>query len=164
MARIHLAINDRSYNVDADPQTSLLTVLRDHLDLTGSKYGCGEGQCGACTVLIDGKAQRSCITKVGTVAEKQIITIEGLARGDQLHPVQQAFLEVGAMQCAYCTSGMIMSSVALLSQNPHPKENEIVDFMDGNVCRCGTYARIIAAIQKAAKVMSGQGAGEGTAR
>jgi nicotinate dehydrogenase subunit A len=164
MATIHLAINGRSYNVDADPQTSLLTVLRDHLDLTGSKYGCGEGQCGACTVLIDGKAQRSCITKVGTVAEKQITTIEGLARGEQLHPVQQAFLDVGAMQCAYCTPGMIMSSLALLSQNPHPKGNEIVDFMNGNVCRCGTYARIIAAIQKAADVMSAPGAAKGTGR
>ncbi len=164
MPTIHLAINGRSYNVDADPQTSLLTVLRDHLDLTGSKYGCGEGQCGACTVLIDGKARRSCITDVGTVANKQITTIEGLARGDQLHPVQQAFLDVGAMQCAYCTSGMIMSSVALLSQNPHPKENEIVEFMNGNICRCGTYARIIAAIQKAANVMSGQGAAKGAAR
>jgi aerobic-type carbon monoxide dehydrogenase small subunit (CoxS/CutS family) len=164
MATIHLAVNGRSYSVDADPQTSLLTVLRDHLDLTGSKYGCGEGQCGACTVLIDGKAQRSCITKVGTVAEKQITTIEGLARGDHLHAVQQAFLDVGAMQCAYCTSGMIMSAVALLSQNPHPNENEIVAFMDGNICRCGTYSRIIAAIQKAADVMSAQGAVKGAGR
>lgn len=164
MATIHLAINGRSYNVDVDPQTSLLTVLRDHLDLTGSKYGCGEGQCGACTVLIDGKAQRSCITKVGPVAEKQITTIEGLARGDQLHPVQQAFLDVGAMQCAYCTSGMIMSAVALLGQNPRPRENEIVEFMDGNICRCGTYARIIRAIQKAADAMAAQGAGKGAGR
>ncbi len=164
MATIHLAINGRSYSVDADPQTSLLTILRDHLDLTGSKYGCGEGQCGACTVLVDGKARRSCITDVGSVGEKQVTTIEGLARGDQLHPVQQAFLDAGAMQCAYCTSGMIMSSVALLNQNPHPKDNEIVDFMNGNVCRCGTYARIIAAIQKAANVMSGQPAGKGAGR
>jgi aerobic-type carbon monoxide dehydrogenase small subunit (CoxS/CutS family) len=164
MATIHLSINGHSYNVDADPQTSLLTVLRDHLDLTGSKYGCGEGQCGACTVLIDGKAQRSCITKVGTVSEKPITTIEGLASGDQLHPVQQAFLDVGAMQCAYCTSGMIMSAVALLSQNPHPKDNEIVDFMNGNICRCGTYARIIMAIQKAAKAMPAQEAAKGAGR
>jgi aerobic-type carbon monoxide dehydrogenase small subunit (CoxS/CutS family) len=164
MATIQLSINGHSYNVDADPQTSLLTVLRDYLDLTGSKYGCGEGQCGACTVLIDGKAQRSCITKAGTVSEKPITTIEGLARGDQLHPVQLAFLDVGAMQCAYCTSGMIMSAVALLSQNPHPKDNEIVDFMNGNICRCGTYARIIMAIQKAAKAMSAQGAAKGAGR
>ncbi len=164
MAAIHLAVNGRSYTVDADPQTSLLTVLREHLDLTGSKYGCGEGQCGACTVLVDGKAQRSCITRVGTVTQKQITTIEGLVRGDQLHPVQEAFLEVGAMQCAYCTSGMIMSAVALLNQNPHPKQDEIVDFMNGNICRCGTYPRIIAAIEKAAKTMSAQGAAKGAGR
>jgi aerobic-type carbon monoxide dehydrogenase small subunit (CoxS/CutS family) len=153
MATIHLAINEHPYTVEADPQTSLLTVLREHLDLTGSKYGCGEGQCGACTVLIDGKAQRSCITRVGAVAQKQITTIEGLARGDELHPLQEAFLDAGAMQCAYCTSGMIMSAVALLKKNPSPKENEIVDFMDGNVCRCGTYPRIVSAIQNAARVM-----------
>jgi len=151
MAAIRLAINGKTYSVDADPQTSLLTVLREHLDLTGSKYGCGEGQCGACTVLVDGKAQRSCITRAGSVAHKQITTIEGLAQGGRLHPVQEAFLELGAMQCAYCTSGMIMSAVALLHQSPNPQVSEIVDFMDGNVCRCGTYPRIVSAIQKAAK-------------
>jgi len=159
---ISLAINGNTYLVDADPQTSLLTVLREHLDLTGSKYGCGEGQCGACTVLVDGKAQRSCITKVGAVARKQITTIEGLAKGELLHPVQEAFLEVGAMQCGYCTSGMIMSAVALLQRNPSPKESDIIDFMDGNVCRCGTYARIVSAIQKASKgiaAATGKGAG-----
>lgn len=152
MATIQLAINGKSYSAEVDAQTSLLTVLREHLDLTGSKYGCGEGQCGACTVLIDGKSQRSCITRVGTVSGKQITTIEGLAAGEQLHPVQQAFLDEGAMQCAYCTSGMIMSAVALLKKNPSPNESEIIDFMDGNVCRCGTYSRIITAIQKAAKM------------
>jgi len=154
MSPIRLAINGRSYTVDTDPQTSLLTVLRDHLDLTGSKYGCGEGQCGACTVLIDGKATRSCITRVGAIGQREITTIEGLAAGDQLHLVQTAFLDAGAMQCAYCTSGMIMSAVALLKRNPQPKPDEIVDFMDGNVCRCGTYPRIVTAIQKAANVMS----------
>jgi nicotinate dehydrogenase subunit A len=162
MATIHLDINGQSYSVDADPQTSLLTVLREHLDLTGSKYGCGEGMCGACTVLIDGKAQRSCITRVGSVGEKKVTTIEGLARGEELHPVQAAFLDAGAMQCAYCTSGMIMSAVALLKKNPAPNESEIVDFMDGNVCRCGTYPRIVSAIQAAAKGMAksaGKGAG-----
>jgi aerobic-type carbon monoxide dehydrogenase small subunit (CoxS/CutS family) len=158
MATIQLAINGKSYKVDAGAQTSLLTVLREHLDLTGSKYGCGEGQCGACTVLIDGKAQRSCITRVGSVAQKQITTIEGLAQGEQLHPVQQAFLDVGAMQCAYCTSGMIMSAVALLQKNPNPQPREIVDFMDGNICRCGTYERIISAIQRAAQHTSTKGA------
>ncbi len=152
MATLQLAINGRSYSVDADPHTSLLTVLRENLDLTGSKYGCGEGMCGACTVLIDGKAQRSCITRVGSVTGKQITTIEGLASGDRLHPVQEAFLEVGALQCGYCTSGMIMSAVALLRKNPNPQEKDILDFMEGNVCRCGTYPRIVSAIQKAAKV------------
>jgi aerobic-type carbon monoxide dehydrogenase small subunit (CoxS/CutS family) len=152
MATIHLSVNDKSYSVDADPQTSLLAVLREHLDLTGSKYGCGEGQCGACTVLIDGKSQRSCITRVDTAVGKKITTIEGLADGDHLHPVQQAFLDEGAMQCAYCTSGMIMSAVALLKKNPDPNEKQIIDFMDGNVCRCGTYSRIVRAIQRAAKV------------
>jgi isoquinoline 1-oxidoreductase subunit alpha len=151
MATIRLAINGKSYSVGTDPQTSLLTVLRDHLDLTGSKYGCGEGMCGACTVLVDGKARRSCITPVSTVAQKQITTIEGLAQGEQLHPVQQAFLDLGAMQCAYCTSGMVMSAVALLQQNPNPSDKEIVDFMDGNICRCGTYPRIVSAIHKAAQ-------------
>jgi aerobic-type carbon monoxide dehydrogenase small subunit (CoxS/CutS family) len=164
MATIRLTINSRPYTVDTDPQTSLLTVLRGQLDLTGSKYGCGEGQCGACTVLIDGKAQRSCITRVGTVSQKQITTIEGLASGDHLHPVQEAFLEVGAMQCGYCTSGMIMSAVALLQKNPHPKESEIVDFMDGNVCRCGTYPRIVSAIQRAAKVVEQSAAAKGAGR
>jgi nicotinate dehydrogenase subunit A len=164
MATIHLAINGKPYAVDADPQTSLLTVLREHLDLTGSKYGCGEGQCGACTVLIDGRAQRSCITRVGTVVDRQITTIEGLANGEQLHPVQQAFLDAGAMQCAYCTSGMIMSSVALLRKNPDPKESEIIDFMDGNICRCGTYPRIVHAIQQAAKMQSSSAAAKGAGR
>jgi aerobic-type carbon monoxide dehydrogenase small subunit (CoxS/CutS family) len=154
MATVHLSINDNTYSVETDPQTSLLTVLREHLDLTGSKYGCGEGQCGACTVLIDGKAQRSCITRVGSVSRKQITTIEGLARGDTLHPVQQAFLDEGAMQCAYCTSGMIMSAVALLQKNAQPDEKEIINFMDGNVCRCGTYSRIVHAIQRAAKAQA----------
>ena len=164
MPTIHLAINGRDYPVDADPQTSLLTVLREHLDLTGSKYGCGEGQCGACTVLIDGKAQRSCVTRVGTVSQRQITTIEGLATGEELHPVQEAFLEAGAMQCGYCTSGMIMSAVGLLKRNPKPQEKEIIDFMDGNVCRCGTYPRIVSAIQKAAAAIARSGAERGVGR
>jgi nicotinate dehydrogenase subunit A len=164
MAVIHLTINERPYAVNADPQTSLLSVLREQLDLTGSKYGCGEGQCGACTVLIDGKAQRSCITRVGAVSQKHITTIEGLARGDQLHPVQEAFLEAGALQCGYCTSGMIMSAVALLKRTPQPKESEIIAFMDGNVCRCGTYARIVSAIQKAANIAAAPSAANGAGR
>jgi len=164
MAAIHLTVNGKPYTVDIDPQTSLLNVLREDLDLTGSKYGCGEGQCGACTVLLDGKAQRSCITRVGAVSQKQITTIEGLANGEHLHPVQQAFLEAGAMQCGYCTSGMIMSALALLQRNPSPSEGEIVNFMDGNVCRCGTYPRIVSAIQKAAKVASAASAAKGAGR
>lgn len=157
MASIRLLINGRSVLVEADPRTPLLTVLREQMDLTGSKYGCGEGMCGACTVLIDGKAERSCVTWAGSVAGKQITTIEGLADGDKLHPVQQAFLDEDAMQCAYCTSGMIMSAVALLKKNPAPSKTEIVDFMDGNVCRCGTYSRIVSAIQKAAGAGKGVG-------
>lgn len=164
MSSIRLTVNGKTYNIDAEPQTTLLSVLRDQLDLTGSKYGCGEGQCGACTVLIDGKAQRSCITKVGVVSQKQITTIEGLASGAQLHPVQEAFLEAGAMQCGYCTSGMIMSAVALLQRNPAPKEKEIIDFMDGNICRCGTYPRIVNAIQKASKATAAATAGKGAGR
>src|SRR6202162_5399172 len=148
-----LSVNGHSYTIEADADTSLLMVLRDHLDLTGSKYGCGEGQCGACTVLIDGKSRRSCITHVGDVAQKQITTIEGLAQGDRLHPVQQAFLDEGAMQCAYCTSGMIMTAVSLVNAKADLTAAEISRSMEGNVCRCGTYTRIVAAIQKAARVM-----------
>jgi aerobic-type carbon monoxide dehydrogenase small subunit (CoxS/CutS family) len=151
MGTIRLSVNGNARTVGADSQTSLLSVLREQLDLTGTKYGCGEGQCGACTVLVDGKAQRSCITRVTRVAQKQITTIEGLASGARLHPVQQAFLEEGALQCGYCTPGMIMSAVALLEQNHHPSQSEIVEFMDGNICRCGAYCRIIRAIEKAAK-------------
>jgi aerobic-type carbon monoxide dehydrogenase small subunit (CoxS/CutS family) len=149
-----LNINGRVYTTDADAETSLLFVLRDHLDLTGSKYGCGEGQCGACTVLIDGKSRRSCITRVGDVAQKQITTIEGLAQGDRLHPVQQAFLDEGAMQCAYCTSGMIMTAVSLLNARRDSSAAEIARSMEGNICRCGTQPRILLAIQRAAKAMT----------
>jgi isoquinoline 1-oxidoreductase subunit alpha len=144
-----LRINGQTFPIEADPEEKLLWVLREQIDLTGTKYGCGEGQCGACTVLIDGRAQRSCLTPVSTLAGKSITTIEGLAKGDHLHPVQQAFLDEGAMQCAYCTSGMIMSAVSLLNNREKPSESEIVEFMQGNICRCGTYRRIVAAIQRA---------------
>jgi nicotinate dehydrogenase subunit A len=144
-------VNGASRSIDADPRTGLLSVLREQLDLTGSKYGCGEGQCGACTVLIGATARRSCITPVGSVGQEQVTTIEGLARGEQLHPLQQAFLDEGAMQCAYCTPGMIMTAVTLLNTNPHPSSAQISEFMEGNICRCGTYPRIVAAIEKAAK-------------
>ncbi|MGH9560555.1 MAG: (2Fe-2S)-binding protein [Terracidiphilus sp.] len=148
---IKLRVNDEVYSVDADPQTSLLSVLRDHLDLTGTKYGCGEAQCGACTVLIDGHPRRSCITAVGTAANRQIVTIEGLEQHGRLHPVQEAFLAEEAMQCGYCTPGMIMSAVAFLKSNPNPTEQEIMRGMEGNICRCGTYPRIVAAIHRAAQ-------------
>ena len=149
-----LNINGRVYATEADADASLLFVLRDHLDLTGSKYGCGEGQCGACTVLVDGKSRRSCITRVGDVAQKQITTIEGLAQGDRLHPVQQAFLDEGAMQCAYCTSGMIMTAVSLLNAKRDSSAAEIARSMEGNICRCGTQPRILLAVQRAAKAMN----------
>jgi len=149
-----LNVNGILRTIDADADTSLLSVLRDQLDLTGSKYGCGEGQCGACTVLIDGSPRRSCITLVGAVDQKQITTIEGLAQGDRLHPLQEAFLEEAAMQCAYCTSGMIMTAVSLLRANPNPSAAEISHSMEGNICRCGTHPRIVAAIQKAAKALN----------
>jgi len=152
MARVaQLIVNGHKYAVDAEESSSLLSVLRDQLDLTGTKYGCGEGQCGACTVLIDGRARRSCLTQIGSIGSKQITTIEGLASGEQLHPLQQAFLDEGAMQCAYCTSGMIMSAVGLLQTNPNPTPSETVEHMQGNICRCGTHPRIVAAIQRAAK-------------
>jgi len=153
MPTIQLSINGRSHHVDADPQTSLLTVLREHLDMTGSKYGCGEGQCGACTVLVDGRAQRSCLTRLSTLGQKHITTIEGLASGDRLHRVQQAFLDEGAMQCAYCTSGMIMKVVGFLTKNANPSEAEIVSGMESNLCCCGAHCRIVSAVGTAAKQM-----------
>jgi aerobic-type carbon monoxide dehydrogenase small subunit (CoxS/CutS family) len=148
-----LRVNGSKVRVDADAGRSLLNVLRDDLGLTGAKYGCGEGRCGACTVLVDGEPVRSCITTVRTAAAHEITTIEGLGKDGQLHPLQQAFLEAGAMQCGYCTCGMIMSGVALLRVKPIPSLEEIIDHMNGNICRCGTYGRIIAAISKAAHLM-----------
>ena len=128
----------------------LLWVLRDELGFTGTKYGCGEGQCGACTVLIDGAPVRSCMTRVSAVASKDITTIEGLEQNGKLHPVQEAFIDADALQCGYCTPGMILSSVALLKKTPQPTEPEIRRALEGNVCRCGTYPRIIAAVRMAA--------------
>jgi nicotinate dehydrogenase subunit A len=148
-----LNVNGRVMPINVDAERTLLSVLRDDLELTGAKYGCGEGECGACTVLIDGMAARSCQRKVGNVTGKKITTIETLAKNGKLHPLQQAFWDVGALQCGYCTPGMIMAALALLNRNPNPNEAEIVRAMDGNICRCGTYGRIIAAISAAAKVM-----------
>jgi aerobic-type carbon monoxide dehydrogenase small subunit (CoxS/CutS family) len=149
--QLNLVINGSPRTLQADPDTPLLTILRDTLGLTGSKYGCGEGQCGACTVLLDGTACRSCLTPVSAAVGKPITTIEGLEQAGRLHPVQQAFLDTEAFQCAYCTSGMIMSCVALLQQNPNPTLAEIEQSLQGNICRCGTHPRIIEAVQEVAK-------------
>jgi aerobic-type carbon monoxide dehydrogenase small subunit (CoxS/CutS family) len=151
-----LTINGLKQELAADPARSLLSVLRDDLTLTGCKYGCGEGECGACTVLVGGKAVRSCITPLADCSGKSITTVEGLAANGKLHAVQEAFIDCDAMQCGYCTTGMIMSSVSLLAEKPRPTREEIVEGMNGNICRCGTYSRIIAAIQQA----SGQGGGK----
>ena len=148
-----LNVNGKSVQVNVDGQRTLLSVLRDELELTGTKFGCGEGQCGACTVLLDGSPTRSCVTPVGNIAHKTITTIEGLAQDGKLHPLQEAFLRRGAMQCAYCTSGMIMTSYALLQKKPNPSDSEIITAMDGNICRCGTYQRIMAAIKEGAQAL-----------
>jgi aerobic-type carbon monoxide dehydrogenase small subunit (CoxS/CutS family) len=150
---IPLIVNGTRHLVDASPDELLLTALRGRIGLTGTKYGCGEGQCGACTVLLDGKPVRSCRLPLSAATQKKITTIEGLAKGDRLHPVQEAFLRAEAFQCAYCTSGMIMSAVALLEKNANPSTQEIIRHMDGNICRCGTYARIRAAIHDAAAAL-----------
>lgn len=146
-----LHVNGAAIPVDADPERTLLSVLRDDLELTGAKYGCGEGECGACTVLIDGAPVRSCRRTAGSVVARKIQTIEGLAQEGKLHPVQKAFIEADAMQCGYCTPGMILSAVALLRKTPKPSRAEIIRAMDGNICRCCAYTRIIAAIERAAQ-------------
>jgi isoquinoline 1-oxidoreductase subunit alpha len=145
-----LTVNGKKLPVDVDSEASLLIVLRDDLGLTGSKYGCGEGQCGACTVLLDGQLTRSCITPAGRAVGKPITTIEGLEKDGKLHPLQDAFLQEDALQCGYCTSGMIMAGVALLNKNARPSRDEIVAHMNRNVCRCGTYQRIVKAVELAA--------------
>ena len=148
---ISITVNNKKLRLNVDAEASLLSVLRNDLELTGSKYGCGEGQCGACTVLVDGEPVKSCITRMRQVAGKEITTIEALEKDGQLHPVQEAFLEFQALQCGFCTSGMIMAGVALLDNSRRPGREEIVRAMDGNICRCGTYSRIVAAIEKASK-------------
>jgi aerobic-type carbon monoxide dehydrogenase small subunit (CoxS/CutS family) len=155
MAEFRLNVNGNDVRVRAEGEESLLSALRNRLEMTGTKYGCGEGQCGACTVLVDGKPRRSCRVSVGSIANSRITTIERLEHDGKLTPVQQAFLEEEALQCGYCTSGMIVSATALLRENPHPSEQQIVEFMNGNICRCGTYPRIIAAIQRASKSAEG---------
>jgi len=151
MSDIRLNVNGKDLNVSADPEEILLWVLRNRLRLTGTKFGCGEGECGACTVLVNGVAERSCQKRVGEVGTAQIVTIEGIERDGMLSPVQQAFLEEEALQCGYCTSGMILSATALLRQHPHPSDQQIIEYMNGNICRCGTYPRIVAAIKRASQ-------------
>jgi aerobic-type carbon monoxide dehydrogenase small subunit (CoxS/CutS family) len=151
---MELVVNQKRYRLVVDPARLLLWVLRDELELTGTKYGCGEGQCGACTVLVEGAPLRSCMTRVSAVAGKEITTIEGLAQNGKLHPVQEAFIQADALQCGYCTPGMILSSVGLLKKTPQPSEPEIRRALHGNICRCGTYPRIVVAVQRAAVQMA----------
>ena len=153
MTALVLVVNGTQRRVEAPSQESLLSVLRNRLHLTGTKYGCGEGQCGACTVLLDGRPARSCRTAVSEAAGKKITTVEGLERSGRLHPVQAAFLEVEAFQCGFCTPGMIVSAVGLLETNGNPSEKDIAGRMSGNICRCGTYPRILAAVKQAAQAM-----------
>ena len=154
MGELVLSVNGKPYKVNAPEEETLLSVLRNRLNLTGTKYGCGEGQCGACTVLMDGTPTRSCSIPAGAAASAKITTIEGLEQDGKLTAVQQAFLDEGAFQCGYCTSGMIMSVTALLRDNKAPNDEKILDAMNGNVCRCGTYPRILEAIKRASELMT----------
>jgi nicotinate dehydrogenase subunit A len=156
MARIALVVNGQHKDVEVDPETSLLVVLRDELDLTGTKYGCGEGQCGACTVLLDGRAVRSCLTRLAAVQGKPITTIEGLEKDGRLHPLQEAFVAANALQCGYCTPGMIMEGAAFLAGARQPSAADVARAMEGHICRCGAYPQIVEAIQKAAKQVKGR--------
>jgi aerobic-type carbon monoxide dehydrogenase small subunit (CoxS/CutS family) len=150
MADLELDVNGRRQILRTDPDRTLLQVLREDLDLTATKYGCGEGQCGACTVLVDGRPERSCLLRLDRVERKKIVTLEGLAPEGKLHPVQQAFLDAGAMQCGFCTAGMILSAAALLEQKPKPTDGEIASALDGNLCRCCCYPRMVDAVRRAA--------------
>jgi len=158
MPEFTLRVNGQSHRIDGEPADSLLFVLRDDLKLTGSKFGCGEGHCGACTVMIDGQPTRSCVTRLGAVSGRAINTIETIENGGRLHPVQEAFIAAEAFQCGYCTPGMVMATIGLLNTTPDPTDADIARLMDRNVCRCGTYPRIVAAIKDAARRMKGRGA------
>jgi len=147
---IKFTLNDKPVKLKTESDRSLLWVLRGDLDLTGTKYGCGEGVCGACTVLVDGSAERACLMEIGDVANKKLTTIEGLAVGDQLHPIQQAFVEHDALQCGYCTPGMIMTAVSLLTDDPASSKEDIVTGLDDNLCRCGAHKRILEAVHSVA--------------
>jgi isoquinoline 1-oxidoreductase alpha subunit len=156
MGQITISINGQNKTADVDPKTPLLWVLRDMFGLTGTKYGCGIGQCGACTVILDGDAVRSCQTVVSRAAGKQVTTIEGLSK-DRSHAVQRAWIEEQVPQCGYCQSGQIMSAVVLLKAKPNPTDVDINDAMSGNICRCGTYHRIRRAVHRAAEIAGGKG-------
>ncbi len=154
---MQLLVNRETHEVDVGAERTLLSVLRHEVGLTGTKYGCGEGTCGACTVLLDGEATRSCITPAASAAGREITTIEGvegLAEASALHPVQEAFIQEGAFQCAYCTPGFIVSTVALLARNPNPDREQIKAALSGHICRCGTYPRILKAVEAAAEQMA----------
>lgn len=153
--KIRFNLNGKRTEITTDPNQTLLWVLRNHLGLTGTKYGCGTGFCGACTVLINREAARSCMLPVSDIEGKEVITIEGLARGGKLHPIQKAFIEHDALQCGYCTPGMIMTAVAMLIKNPSVSRQEIVDGLEENLCRCGAHTRILDAVETAAKEMKG---------
>lgn len=155
MSLIKFTLNGTNVEVEAHEEDTLLNAIRSKLDLTGTKYGCGLGQCGACTVLINGKAERSCMLTMDLIGGKDILTIEGLNNNGELHPVQEAFINNDALQCGYCTSGMIMNAYSLLLENPEPSKFEIIDGMEENLCRCGTYNRVILAIQEAGLKMKG---------
>jgi aerobic-type carbon monoxide dehydrogenase small subunit (CoxS/CutS family) len=150
-ASLQLILNGKPQSVATDPRRTLLEVLREDLALTGTKYGCGEGQCRACTVLIDGKPVRSCLTEINAVEGRTVETIEGLAQDGELHPVQRAFLKEGAMQCGYCVPGMILTAVGLLKRNPTPNRDQIIEALNGNICRCCGYVNIILAVKRAAQ-------------
>ena len=152
-AKIEFTLNGKDVSVELEESKKLLWVLRTHFNLTGTKYGCGEGYCGACTVLINNLATRSCATTIGLVAGKNVVTIEGLAKGEKLHPVQQAFADHDALQCGYCTPGMIMNAIGLLNDQPTPSREDIILGMEDNLCRCGAHNRILDAIEAAAKEM-----------
>lgn len=151
---VTLIVNGEEKHVVTDPQRSLLDVLRENFHVTGPKYGCGEGQCGTCTVLMDGRAIRSCVLPVTMANKKKVTTIEGLSNGDRLHPVQQAFLDEGAVQCGYCTPGMVLTAVAFLRENPKPSDEQIVEAMNGNICRCNGYTKILNAVRRAATLIT----------
>jgi carbon-monoxide dehydrogenase small subunit len=151
---VRLTVNGRSVQVDAAPDETLLTLLREDLGLTGTKDGCGEGECGACTVLLDGEAVNACLVLAAQVDGHEVLTIEGLAAGGELHPIQRAFIEAGAVQCGFCTPGAIMSAVALLARYPDPDEREIRQALSGNLCRCTGYAKMVQAVRRAAREMA----------